>query len=273
VDQHAAPESGPTSYRGEYAFASGSNVFQLPTGAAAASHLIWTGPERRTNYEARVRFQCRIAEVPLRGSDDGDAYFLVLKPALDALIAAMLLVILIPFFVLIALAIKLQDGGPVFFVQSRTGYLGQRFPLLKFRTMSPDAELAKAGVAHLNLHRDGSPDFKAAHDPRVTPIGRLLRAWSLDELPNLVNVLRGELSLVGPRPTSFDVSTYASRHLTRLAIRPGISGLWQVSGRALVSFDRRCELDEQYIRSASLRVDLGLLTRTVGAVVRRHGAL
>jgi lipopolysaccharide/colanic/teichoic acid biosynthesis glycosyltransferase len=101
----------------------------------------------------------------------------------------------------------------------------------------------------------------------------MLRAWSLDELPNLINVLRGELSLVGPRPTSFDVSTYASRHLTRLAVRPGITGLWQVSGRALIGFDRRCEMDEDYIRRAGLRFDLVLLVRTAGAVVRRHGAL
>jgi lipopolysaccharide/colanic/teichoic acid biosynthesis glycosyltransferase len=209
----------------------------------------------------------------LRVSDHGDAYFLVLKPALDRLIAAILLVLLSPALLLIAMAIKLQDGGPVFFVQSRTGYLGQRFPLLKFRTMIPDAERAKLSVAHLNMHKDGSPDFKAANDPRVTRVGRVLRAWSLDELPNLVNVLRGELSLVGPRPTSFDVSSYASKHLTRLAVRPGITGLWQVSGRALIGFDRRCEMDEQYIRTASLRVDIALLSRTAGAVVRKQGAL
>ncbi len=245
----------------------------LNAGSAAAPTLQWTGPERRVDYQARVRFQCRIADVPLRVSENGDPYFLFLKPALDKLVAATLLILLTPLFLLIALLIKLQDGGPVFFRQSRTGYFGERFQLVKFRTMVPDAERAKATLAHLNLHRDGSPDFKAMNDPRVTKVGRLLRAWSIDELPNLINVLRGELSLVGPRPTSFEVGTYASRHLTRLAVRPGVTGLWQVSGRALVGFDRRCELDEQYIRTASILVDLTLLARTASAVVRRQGAL
>ncbi len=247
-----------------------SNVVPLRTGGQ--SEPSYTGAERRSDYEERVRYQCRLAAVPLRVSDQGDVYFLVIKPALDKLLAALLLVLLAPILLLIAAAIKLQDGGPIFFVQSRTGYLGRRFPLLKFRTMIPDADRAKAALAHLNLH-GGSPDFKAANDPRITPVGRLLRSWSLDELPNLVNVLRGELSLVGPRPTSFDVSTYASRHLTRLAVRPGITGLWQVSGRALIGFDRRCELDEEYIRSAGLRTDLYLMVRTAGAVLRRQGAL
>jgi lipopolysaccharide/colanic/teichoic acid biosynthesis glycosyltransferase len=272
VDQNAASEALPATFLEEFEGAE-SNVFQIRPGADAFHAHPWSGPERRADYEARVRYQCRIASVPLRVSDHGDAYFLVLKPALDRLIAALLLILLAPVLLLIALAIKIQDGGPVFFVQSRTGYLGQRFPLLKFRTMIPDAERAKLSVAHLNMHKDGSPDFKAANDPRVTRVGRVLRAWSLDELPNLVNVLRGELSLVGPRPTSFDVSSYASKHLTRLAVRPGITGLWQVSGRALIGFDRRCEMDEHYIRTASLRVDIALLSRTAGAVVRKQGAL
>ena len=248
-----------------------SNVFILKPNPNVP--FAWGGPDRRTDYEARVRYQCRIASVPLRVSEQGDVYFILVKPLLDKAIATVLLILLSPLLLLVALAIKLQDGGPILFVQSRTGYLGKRFPLFKFRTMIPDAEKAKASLAHLNLHQDGSPDFKAAKDPRVTPVGRLLRAWSLDELPNLLNVLRGELSLVGPRPTSFDVSTYASKHLTRLAVPPGITGLWQVSGRALIGFDRRCALDEEYILTASLRTDLHLLVRTAGAVVRRQGAL
>jgi len=255
------------------AFVSGSagtNIYPLRKPAAEAPY---TGEDRRQDYEARVRYQCRIAAVPLRISEEGDGYFLLIKPAIDAIAAGLLLLLLSPILLAVAVAIKLQDGGPILFVQSRTGYLGTRFPLFKFRTMVPDAERAKAGLAHLNLHNDGSPDFKVEKDPRITPVGRLLRGWSLDELPNLFNVLRGELSLVGPRPTSFDVSTYASKHLTRLAVRPGITGLWQVSGRALIGFDRRCEMDEEYIRSARLRTDLLLLARTAGAVIRRHGAL
>ena len=247
------------------------------SGAGAAvlrpDFRVWRGEERRRDYQARVRYQCRVAGVPLRREPDGDIYFLVIKPIFDAVLATVMLLILSPLFLAVAIGIKLHDGGPVFFVQSRTGYLGRRFPLLKFRTMVPDAEKAKAALAHLNMHRDGSPDFKVANDPRVTPLGRLLRSWSLDELPNLVNVVRGELSLVGPRPTSFDVTTYATRHLTRLAVRPGITGPWQVSGRALIGFDRRCEMDEHYIRTASLRLDIVLLSRTAGAVVRKQGAL
>jgi lipopolysaccharide/colanic/teichoic acid biosynthesis glycosyltransferase len=267
VDSNAASKSANRS--GEQP---GLNVVSIRSGADVSAEPAYTGAERRRDYEERVRYQCRMAAVPLRAGDQGDVYFLVIKPAFDQLVAALLLLALAPFLLLIAIAIKLQDGGPVIFVQSRTGYLGERFPLLKFRTMIRDAERAKAALAHLNLH-SGSPDFKAANDPRITPIGRLLRSWSLDELPNLVNVLRGELSLVGPRPTSFDVSTYASRHLTRLAVRPGITGLWQVSGRALIGFDRRCEMDEDYIRRASLRTDLLILFRTAGAVLRRQGAL
>lgn len=269
MDQNAASHS--SGFVQNSSTLAESNLFMLRPQAGPG--MAWSGPDRRSDYEARVRYQCRLAAVPLRKSDRGDVYFLFVKPALDRVIAALLLVVLTPLLLIIALAIKLQDGGPILFVQSRTGYLGQRFPLLKFRTMVPEAERLKASLAHLNLHRDGSPDFKAAEDPRVTPVGRVLRAWSLDELPNLINVLRGELSLVGPRPTSFDVTTYASRHLTRLAVPPGITGLWQVSGRALVGFDRRCELDEQYIRSARLSLDLLLLVRTAHAVVRRDGAL
>ena len=265
MEQNAASET--IGFAGEAAAAD-----VVPFRTAGAADQPYTGQERRRDYEARIRYQCRLAAVPLRVGDQGDAYFLFIKPALDIALAALLLLALAPLLLLIAAAIKLQDRGPVFFVQSRTGYLGQRFPLLKFRTMIPGAERGKAALAHLNLH-GGTPDFKAANDPRVTPVGRLLRSWSLDELPNLINVLRGELSLVGPRPTSFDVSTYASRHLTRLAVRPGITGLWQVSGRALIGFDRRCELDEAYIREARLRTDLALLARTAGAVLRRRGAL
>jgi lipopolysaccharide/colanic/teichoic acid biosynthesis glycosyltransferase len=254
-----------------------SNVIEFRVaggaGGAVGAAAVPVPVERRRDYDERVRYQCRMAGVPLRRCENGDIYFLIVKPILDVTFASIMLVLLSPLFLIVALLIKMQDGGPVFFVQNRTGYLGRRFPLLKFRTMIPGAEAAKSKLTHLNLHQDGSPDFKVANDPRITPVGRWLRAWSLDELPNLVNVVRCELSLVGPRPTSFDVSTYASHHLTRLAVRPGITGLWQVSGRALVGFDRRCELDEEYIRTASLRGDLKLLAQTAGAVLKRHGAL
>lgn len=276
MDPSASPQLSQPMVGGEAAAdLETSNIvdFMAAAAAAASPPPFPAALERRRDYQERVRFQCRKSGVPLRLGEDGDVYFLVVKPVIDVVAATLLLLLLSPLFLVIAGLIKLHDGGPVFFVQSRTGHLGRRFPLLKFRTMIPGAEAAKAAVNHLNLHRDGSPDFKAVGDPRITPVGRRLRAWSLDELPNLINVVRGELSLVGPRPTSFDVSTYASAHLTRLAVRPGITGLWQVSGRALIGFDRRCELDEAYIRSASLRIDMAILLRTVGAVARRQGAL
>jgi lipopolysaccharide/colanic/teichoic acid biosynthesis glycosyltransferase len=163
---------------------------------------------------------------------------------------------------MIALAIKLDSPGPVLFKQQRTGYLGRRFELLKFRTMVRDAEQQKEQLRHLSIHGQHSPDFKLRDDPRVTRIGRLLRPSSLDELPNLINVLRGEMALVGPRPTSFVASTYAPHQLARLAIRPGVTGLWQISGRSDLDFCTRTELDVEYINRASLWLDLRILLIT-----------
>jgi lipopolysaccharide/colanic/teichoic acid biosynthesis glycosyltransferase len=210
--------------------------------------------ETREDLSAYVMLQCEQAAVPLR-LEQGDFYLTVAKPLLDRIIASAFILLLLPVLLAVALSIKLADGGPVFFVQMRTGYLGRRFALLKFRTMIPDADKVKSDFLHLNVHGTATPDFKAARDPRVTRLGRVLRSTSLDELPNLFNVLRGDLSLVGPRPTSFEANSYSPCHLPRLAVRPGVTGLWQVSGRATIGFDRRCELDMEYIRRASAWTD------------------
>jgi lipopolysaccharide/colanic/teichoic acid biosynthesis glycosyltransferase len=228
--------------------------------------------ERRVDMARRVRFESDMRGVPLHLEVRRGTYARRLKPVLDAVLAAAALIVFAPVLILVAIAIKLDDGGPVLFIQQRTGYLGRRFRLFKFRTMVVDAETLKAKLRAHNIHAADSPDFKLAHDPRVTRIGRLLRKTSIDELPNLWNVVRGDMALVGPRPTSFDASTYRMPHLPRLAVKPGLTGLWQVSGRANIDFDERAELDMRYIRSLSAAEDLKLIARTVNAVKKGDGA-
>jgi lipopolysaccharide/colanic/teichoic acid biosynthesis glycosyltransferase len=155
-------------------------------------------------------------------------------------------------------------------VQPRTGRGGRRFNMYKFRTMVTNAEELKIKYAHLN--ELASPDFKITNDPRVTRVGRILRKTSLDELPQVFNVLKGEMSLVGPRPTSFDVSTYSLWHTERLEVLPGITGLWQVSGRSEIDFDERLRLDIEYIERQCLLLDVKILFRTIKAIFSQRGA-
>jgi lipopolysaccharide/colanic/teichoic acid biosynthesis glycosyltransferase len=171
---------------------------------------------------------------------------------------------------LCAVAIRINSPGPIFFRQMRTGRGGKRFAMLKLRTMHKDAEAMKAKLLHLNTLR--YPDFKIHRDPRVTAVGHVLRKTSLDELPQVLNVLRGDMSWVGPRPTSFDSSTYSLWHTARLEAKPGITGLWQVSGRNELQFDDRVRLDIAYCRNRSFWLDLQVLARTFGAVVTARGA-
>ena len=144
--------------------------------------------------------------------------------------------------------------------------------MYKFRTMRKDAERMKESLRALNCHAADSPDFKIKNDPRVTRVGKVLRRMSLDELPNLLNVVRGDMSVVGPRPTSFDVDAYADWHLARLAVPSGITGLWQISGRADLDFDERVKLDCRYIREQSLWLDLKILAVTPFRVLGGRGA-
>lgn len=196
--------------------------------------------------------------------------YLAGKRALDLVICTLLLVIAIPVIALCALAIRLDTPGPMMYSQLRTGRDGRRFRMLKLRTMLANAEELKPQFAHLSVVPP--PDFKIPNDPRITRVGRFLRATSLDELPQLFNVLRGDMSLVGPRPTSFEPSRYELWHTQRLDVRPGITGLWQVEGRNVTTFDERLRLDVQYIRRRSLAFDVILLARTVVVVLRRSGA-
>ncbi|NEX15059.1 MAG: sugar transferase [Halochromatium sp.] len=189
-------------------------------------------------------------------------YLRFYKRPFGLVLASLLLILLSPLLAIIALAIKLDSPGPVLFRQQRTGYLGRRFELLKFRTMIRDAEQQKDQLRDLNIHGYQSPDFKVRDDPRITRVGGFLRRTSLDELPNLINVVRGEMALVGPRPTSFEATTYAPHQLARLAVRPGVTGLWQISGRSDLDFCTRTALDIDYINRASWWLDLHILLLT-----------
>jgi len=195
------------------------------------------------------------------------------KRIVDVVGAVLGLVLLAPVFLLIAIAVKLDSPGHVFFSQDRAGLGGRRFRMLKFRTMRVGADAEKHKLSHLN-HTGDSRLFKIPEDPRVTRLGALLRRWSLDELPQLWNVLWGDMSLVGPRPFfEADFATYQDHHFRRLDAKPGITGLWQVSGRSsVVDFEDVVYLDRQYIEQWSFWLDVSIMFRTLPAVVRRTGA-
>jgi exopolysaccharide biosynthesis polyprenyl glycosylphosphotransferase len=196
---------------------------------------------------------------------------LAAKRLLDVAGAALLLTLALPVLPLVALAIKLTSSGPVIFKQERAGFHGRRFRMYKFRTMVADAEHIRDRVLHLN--RMSGPVFKASHDPRLTAVGRLLRKLSLDELPQLVNVLKGEMSLVGPRPLPlYEASLIKGAQRRRLAMRPGITGPWQVAGRNTVDFDEWMRLDLLYVDRWSLALDLRILARTIPVVLSGTGA-
>ena len=180
--------------------------------------------------------------------------------ALDVVLAAALLAVTAPLLALAALAIRLESRGPVFYRQLRVGRDGQPFELWKLRTMVPGAETMGAGI------------YVLEGDPRITRTGRLLRRFSLDELPNLVNVLRGEMSIVGPRPTVQEqVDRYTDRQRRRLEVRPGITGWAQVNGRTSLPWPERIELDVWYVEHRSLRLDLRILARTARMLATGHG--
>ena len=196
--------------------------------------------------------------------------FRLLKRLIDIAVVLLTLPVMLPLMGLIAIAIRVDTPGPILFRQQRTGQHGRRFGMWKFRTMVANAEELKAQLAHLNILP--SPDFKVINDPRVTRVGRFLRRTSLDELPQLFNVLNGEMTLVGPRPTSFAANTYDLWHTKRLEVVPGITGLWQISGRHEMTFDERLRLDIAYIDRQSLSLDLKIIALTFASVFRRSGA-
>ena len=201
-----------------------------------------------------------------------DGWPVVLKRVLDITLSLLVLLSLAPVLLVVAALIKLTSDGPVFFMQDRLGVNKRRFRIYKFRTMVADAEQKQAALEHLNEQQ--GPVFKIQADPRVTPIGRILRKTSIDELPQLFNVLRGEMSLVGPRP--LPVRDYKGFdqdwHRRRFSVRPGITCLWQISGRNSIGFDKWMELDMRYIDEWSLWLDFRILAGTIPAVLRGTGA-
>ncbi|MBW3598788.1 MAG: sugar transferase [Planctomycetes bacterium] len=194
----------------------------------------------------------------------------VLKRGLDLAICLAALPLALAAMGVISLAVWAESPGSVLFAQMRTGKGGRRFRMYKFRTMVPNAEELKSRYAHLNELT--WPDFKITNDPRQTRVGRWLRRTSLDELPQIFNVIKGEMSLVGPRPTSFAASTYSLDQTERLEVLPGVTGLWQIKGRADVDFEERVGLDIRYIEQQSLWLDLQILWATAGAIVSHRGA-
>ena len=231
---------------GPYAGLSRSAGFGMVGGAEEVSPALWT-------------------------VTDDTLYLRYFKRALDAVLSLMGIIFGIPLACLIALAIKLDSPGPVLFRQVRVGQGGKPFVFFKFRSMFIGAEGIKKEFLHLN-EMDG-PVFKLFDDPRITRVGRFLRKSSLDELPQLINVLGGNMSLVGPRPpVPQEVRLYEPWQMRRLAVKPGITCLWQVSGRSIIGFDEWMRLDIQYLRNRSFPLDLKILLRTVPAVLSGTGA-
>ncbi|MGA9747848.1 MAG: exopolysaccharide biosynthesis polyprenyl glycosylphosphotransferase [Nocardioides sp.] len=194
------------------------------------------------------------------------------RGVVDRVAAVALLVIVTPVMLATALAVRIGSEGPVLFRQTRVGQHGRTFTMLKFRTMSVDAEERLADLVAVNDHADGVL-FKMRRDPRVTPVGRFLRAVSLDELPQLVNVVLGQMSIVGPRPAlPAEVDRYERRARRRLAVKPGLTGLWQVSGRSLLSWEESIRLDLDYVDNWTATRDARILLKTARVVVNRDGA-
>lgn len=194
------------------------------------------------------------------------------KRIVDVLVAFLALVAFSPVFLLISACIRLGDGGPVFYVSRRVGKWGKEFSFPKFRSMKVGADLERAALLTKNAHKEGVT-FKMKSDPRVTRVGRFLRKTSLDELPQLWSVLKGDMSLVGPRPPlPEEVEGYTLNDRKRLDTKPGMTCIWQVSGRAELSFSKQVKLDLEYIESQSFWLDLKLLLKTIPAVLLGRGA-
>jgi lipopolysaccharide/colanic/teichoic acid biosynthesis glycosyltransferase len=225
------------------------------------------GSDRIGSASARVNYARKkyLWKVVIGGSN-------LLKRAIDIVGAAALTLVLAPLFLFVAAAIKLTDRGPVFFWQTRVGQWGREFPFPKFRSMVIQAEQMKDKLLQNNDHKSGVT-FKMRNDPRVTMVGRIIRKLSIDELPQLWCVLKGDMSLVGPRPPlPREVALYTLLDRRRLDVRPGLTCIWQVSGRGDIPFHRQVELDVQYIESQSIWVDFMLLLKTAPAILIGKGA-
>ena len=197
----------------------------------------------------------------------------LLKRAFDITVASALILVLLPVLVVVGVAVKLTSPGPVLFRQERVGRAARPFHMLKFRSMVVDAEARLVSLADVQRREGNHVMFKMKDDPRVTRVGRFIRRFSLDELPQLFNVLEGSMSLVGPRPPlPREVVTYQDHVHRRFEVKPGVTGLWQVSGRSRLSWDESVRLDLHYVDNWSFWYDFGILLRTFKAVIARDGA-
>lgn len=193
----------------------------------------------------------------------------ILKRALDITCCLLILPLALPLMLLLMVLVYIDSPGPIFFSQLRTGKGGRRFKMYKFRTMLPNAEELKLKYAHLNELT--WPDFKITNDPRVTKIGKILRKTSMDELPQLFNVLKGEMSIVGPRPTDFGASDYLLWQTERLDFLPGLTGLWQITARGSVNMDERTRMDIAYMERACIALDIVIILKTAWAIIKPKG--
>jgi exopolysaccharide biosynthesis polyprenyl glycosylphosphotransferase len=237
---------------------------RTPVFVATGLHDL--GPTR-----AAIRHTGPLALIELRHARLGGPARAV-KQVWERAVAVIALVVLAPALLALAAAVRLESRGPALFRQTRVGRVGRTFTMLKLRTMCADAEDLRTGLL---AHADDADGvlFKMRRDPRVTRVGRFLRTYSLDELPQLVNVARGDMALVGPRPPlPSEVERYDHDTRRRLAVTPGLTGLWQVSGRSDLSWEESVRLDLRYVENWSLGLDLHILTRTAGAVLRHRGA-
>jgi exopolysaccharide biosynthesis polyprenyl glycosylphosphotransferase len=230
-----------------------SNIFNLKLAHAGAEEL--EGDSSVTHYTGVI-----------------EGWPVLMKRVLDFCLALAALVVVSPILVLVAALIKITSPGPIFFTQKRIGQNKRKFTIYKFRSMAVDAENQMRQLEHLN--ELSGPVFKIKRDPRITPVGKFLRQTSIDELPQLINVLKGDMSLVGPRPMSVrDYELFSEDwHRRRFSVRPGITCLWQVNGRNSIPFEKWMELDMQYIDKWSLWLDFKILAKTIPAVLRGSGA-
>jgi exopolysaccharide biosynthesis polyprenyl glycosylphosphotransferase len=228
-------------------------------------YLAATNPLGRGRLALHVAFERQLWRVLVAGDEIG-------KRAFDCAASLFALILISPLWALIALLIKLEDGGPVIFAQTRVGKHGREFKMYKFRSMRPDAEKRLRELLAKNQHQDGVT-FKIKDDPRITRVGRWLRKFSFDELPQFYNVLIGDMSVVGPRPpVPREVALYSLADRRRLLIKPGITCIWQISGRAEIDFHGQVELDVRYIETRNFWTDLGIIIKTVPAVLSGTGA-
>jgi len=230
------------------------NKMDIPISKADVHILKWKQRTRLLFWESMLRS------------------LLIVKRSFDLFVSLLALVFLMPLFMIVAVCIIVEDGFPVVFSQRRVGLDGREFNMFKFRTMCRDAEKMRLELLDRNDSTDGVT-FKMRHDPRVLRVGRLLRRFSIDELPQFVNVLKGDLAIVGPRPPlPEEVKRYSLSDRKRLHVKPGLTCLWQISGRSDIPFGRQVSLDIQYIQSQSLLKDFVIVLKTIPAVLFGRGA-